>query len=219
MPLYIVSTPIGNLQDITLRALDILKTVDYILCEDTRHSIILLKAHGLCTPLKSYHLFNERARMDEILKDLGEEKSIALISDAGTPVLCDPGARIVQAAHDAGHNVQVIPGASALTAAAALAGIEAPFQFIGFLPRTQGRLQRTLEEMLAYKGNSIAYESPQRLLKTLKLLHLLAPEHKVIVARELTKHFEQLHRGTPAELLAYWKERSVKGECVVIIPQ
>jgi len=209
--LYLVATPIGNLADITFRAVDILKSSDYILCEDTRHSRILLDHYKIKTPLKSFHKFNEASREKQILDDLNNGLSISVISDAGMPMICDPGMRIVQACRREKISVTVIPGPSAFLTAFALAGWEAEsFQFVGFLPKNK----KHLLEMLSYPGVSIGYESPHRLCKTLSAL----PEDThVAVARELTKLHEDFLEGTAKELLTHYNKISPKGEIVLLI--
>jgi 16S rRNA (cytidine1402-2'-O)-methyltransferase len=216
--LYLVATPLGNLADITQRALEILRTCDYVLCEDTRRSQRLLSHYQIQKPLKSYHKFNERRRESEILSDLKAGSKIALISDAGTPGISDPGEPLVNLCHQEGIEVNVIPGPCALVAALTLSGFSTErFQFVGFLPRKQGALTRLLNELLAFEGTSVCYESPYRLLKSLALLAELAPERELAVARELTKLHEEIRRGTAAELVAHYKAKTPKGEIVLLI--
>jgi len=209
--LYLVATPIGNLADITYRAIDILKTSDYILCEDTRHSRVLLDHYNVKTPLKSFHKFNEASRENQILDDLRNGLSISVISDAGMPMICDPGMRIVQACRREKIPITVIPGPSAFLTAFALAGWETEtFQFVGFLPKNQ----KQLLALLAYPGVSLGYESPNRLCKTLSVL----PEDThVAVARELTKLHEDFREGTAKQLLAHYNKTPPKGEIVLLI--
>jgi 16S rRNA (cytidine1402-2'-O)-methyltransferase len=164
--LYIVATPIGNLRDIGLRALDLLKTCDYILCEDTRRSRILLRHYAIDLPLVSYHQFNEAKKLESIVADLEAGRSLALISDAGTPAISDPGHRLIVACRSRALPMTVIPGACALIAALVLSGFATDrFQFVGFLPKKSGQRKRLLTEMLSYEGTSICYETAPRLLK------------------------------------------------------
>lgn len=216
--LYLIATPIGNLQDITIRALEILKTCDYVLCEDTRHSQKLLSHYDLHKHKKSYHLHNEKQRIAEVLDDLKNGKAIALITDAGTPGISDPGQILVRACRQEGLPVQSIAGACAAILALTASGLETDrFQFMGFLPKKSGELQKTLQEALVYSGTSIFYESPQRILTTLKKIDELAPERIVAIARELTKTHEEHLSGTAKELLARWDTEDPRGEIVLMI--
>jgi 16S rRNA (cytidine1402-2'-O)-methyltransferase len=216
--LYLVATPIGNLGDITFRAVEILKSCDYILCEDTRHSLRLLQHYSIQKPLTSYHMFNEASREQKVVEDIQAGKNVALITDAGTPGIADPGMRLVKRCREENLRVEAIPGPCAAILAITCSGMSTErFQFVGFLPRTSGRLQRELEEILQYPGTTICYETPHRLLKVLELLKKIAPDQKIGVARELTKKFEEYRVGTPEELLQLWKNKSVKGEIVLII--
>ncbi len=217
MGLFLVATPIGNLADISLRAIEILKSSDYILCEDTRHSGILLRHHGIEKSLKSYHKFNEAAREDEVIADLQAGKSIALISDAGTPGIADPGERLVRRCVLEGITVTPVPGACAAIAALTASGLPThPFQFVGFLPRRTSQLKATLQQMLHYLGTSVCYESPLRLKVMLEVVCDLDPHRQIVIARELTKKFEEFVRGTAQELLSQWI-KPPKGEIVVLI--
>lgn len=216
--LYLVATPIGNLSDITFRAIETLKNCHYILCEDTRHSSILLSHYEIRKPLKSYHKFNETKSLQFIIEDLISGQNIALISDAGTPGISDPGAKLIQSCIE--HNIPVfsIPGPCAAIAAIACSGLNTDrFQFIGFLPRKLTELKALFANLLSYPGTTICYESPERLIKTLDLLNTLAPDRKMVVARELTKKFEEICRGTPKELKAYWETHVLKGEIVLLL--
>jgi len=216
--LYLVATPIGNLGDITLRALEILKTSSYILCEDTRHSRPLLHHFAIQTPLKSYHKFNERARLEEVIADIKAGHNVALISDAGTPAISDPGSLLVAACVAENLSVQAIPGPCAAVAALTCSGLATDrFQFYGFLPRKAGELKEALLSILHYPGTTICYESPERLLDVLQLFHSLAPGNKLVIARELTKKFEEVIRGTPEELIQYYQEHPLKGEIVLLV--
>jgi len=217
--LYLVGTPIGNLEDITLRALRVLGTVDLVLAEDTRHSRILFKRHDLHTPMLSCHKFNERARVDLLVERvLGRNEAVALITDSGMPAISDPGARLVSACRAAGVPAVVIPGPSSLTAAAALSGlIEGPFLFEGFLPRKSGQRRRRLEELRNAGMPVMLFESPYRLLRLVEEIGDVMGEIPLYLGRELTKHFEESIAGTPAELLAQFSQRTVKGECVLVL--
>lgn len=216
--LYLVATPIGNLADITFRAVETLKSCDYILCEDTRHSLPLLNHYDIHKPLKSFHKFSEETTITKILHNLTEGKNIALISDAGTPGISDPGTILVQRCLEQGIAVTAIPGACAAVAAISCSGLDTDrFQFLGFLPRKAGELKTVLQEILSYPATTICYESPNRLLEVLKMLHEIAPTRSIAVARELTKKFEEVRRGTPEELLSHWKTHTLKGEIVLLI--
>jgi 16S rRNA (cytidine1402-2'-O)-methyltransferase len=216
--LYLVATPIGNLGDFSYRAVETLKLCDYILCEDTRHSRSLLSHYGIDKPLKSYHKFNEATREVNILEDLENGLSIGLITDAGTPGISDPGERLVQAAIDKGIVVTSIPGACAAITAISLSGIPSGrFQFIGFLPKQPGEINSLLQEISFYPGTTIAYESPHRLVKTLGKLNDMLPKRRIAVARELTKKFEEIQRGTAAELLQHYTMHPPKGEIVLLL--
>lgn len=218
--LYLVSTPIGNLSDITYRAVEILTACDLILCEDTRHSAHLLQHYNIKKPLRSFHMHNEQKACESLIEELREGKTICLISDAGTPLISDPGFPLVQACVDADIPVIPLPGACACIDALVGSGLPATrFQFVGFLPQKKTDLARTVTEMLAYPGTSICYESPHRLLETLELLAALAPARKACVARELTKKFETFQRGTAAELYSHYKENEPKGEIVLLIAE
>lgn len=216
--LYIVSTPIGNLSDITLRAIETLKSVDYILCEDTRHTIHLLKHYNIEKPLKSFHKFNETAKEKSVIEDLLNGSHIALVSDAGTPGISDPGERLIQECIEQNINIEVIPGPCALISALSLSGLTTtPFQFLGFLPKKKNALSLILSNALKYPGTSIFYESPFRLKEVLSLLHTLKEKAHIVVARELTKKFEEVVRGSPETLLHYFESNTLKGEIVLLI--
>lgn len=215
--LFLVATPIGNLKDITFRAIEVLQACDYILAEDTRHSLILLKHYGIEKRLVSFHEFNEKEREEQIVDDLRKGMNIALISDAGTPLVSDPGFMLVKRCIEDELDVTTIPGPCAIIGALTLSGFSMnPFQFVGFLHRTEGKLTTQLASILEYPGTTVAYESPHRVYKSMKILAKLAPERKVCVARELTKKFETILHGTAAELSAQIQD-SVKGEVVLCI--
>lgn len=216
--LYLVATPIGNLEDITLRALEILRSSDYILCEDTRHSLILLKRYDIQKPLKSYHKFNEASQLNSILEDLREGKKIALISDAGTPGISDPGADLVKICIDNEIPLTSIPGPCALIQALSCSGFPTSrFQFWGFPARKENELKHELQEILTYRGTTICYESPHRLLRLLQFIHEKESGRPVAVARELTKKFEEIRRGTPFSLIEHWQNHPLKGEVVLLV--
>jgi len=201
----------------SFRAIDVLKTCNYILCEDTRHSQYLLKHYQIQTPLMSFHQFNEKEREDKILSDLKQGLKIALISDAGTPGICDPGHRLIKRCREEQLALTIVPGACAAISALVLSGQETDrFQFVGFLPKKETELKEWLAEILYYSGTTIAYESPHRLLDTLKLLSSIASDRKISVVRELTKIHEECHSATAEELHARFKEHPVKGEIVLI---
>jgi 16S rRNA (cytidine1402-2'-O)-methyltransferase len=213
--LYLVATPIGNLADMTFRAIEVLKMVDLILCEDTRHSRHLLDHYSIQTPLKSFHMFSEARQEDAILQQLHEGKNIALISDAGTPAISDPGARLVERCTAEKVEVCSIPGACAAIAALTCSGLNTDrFEFRGFLPRKESELKAALQDILAYPGTTICYESPERILDSLAALSKLAPTRKIVVARELTKKFEQVISGNAQELINHLP---FKGEIVLLI--
>lgn len=216
--LAVVATPIGNLEDITLRALRTLRECDAVVAEDTRRTRALLTAHGISRPLLSLPAFDEQRRVPDLLSRLDAGQTLALCTDAGTPALSDPGARLVRAARAAGHEVLPIPGPSAVTAALSASGVPADaFCFLGFLPRTPGRLTRTLEEPLRGARTVVFFESALRLVKTLRLLAPLSGDRQVVVARELTKKHETFHSGTAEELVDEFQKSPPRGECTVLI--
>jgi 16S rRNA (cytidine1402-2'-O)-methyltransferase len=215
MPLSVCATPIGNLEDVTLRVLAELREADVVLCEDTRHTRGLLERHGIAgTRLLSYHEHNEAARTAELLPRLLDGERIALVSDAGMPGVSDPGARIVRAALDAGVPVTVLPGPSAVETALVASGFAGErFQFVGFLPRGAAALTAQWQEL---RGVTVAFESPQRLPATLRSLASADPARVVAVCRELTKRFEEVVRG-PASEVAERFSAAPKGEITLVI--
>lgn len=216
--LYLIATPIGNLQDISFRAIELLKSCDYILCEDTRHSEILFRHYAIQKQTKSYHKFNEAKTEAGLISDLKLGKTICLVSDAGTPGISDPGARLVAKCVQEGIEVSTVPGPCALIAALTCSGLDTSrFQFLGFLPKKESEFKNALIEMLQYNGTSICYESPNRLINILEQIHLMDPQRTVVAAKELTKKFEAFLRGSAASLLATLKETSLKGEFVLLI--
>ena len=216
--LYLVPTPIGNLQDITLRALDILKNVDLILAEDTRKSSILLKHFAISSPLQSFHKFNEHKTLSGIIRQLQQGKSIALVSDAGTPGISDPGFLLVRECIANEIEVETLPGPTAFIPALVNSGLPCDrFCFEGFLPQKKGR-NKKMEELKHESRTMVFYESPFRIGKTLELfLNYFGPERKAAVARELTKVHEEMVRGNLKELVEFYREKTVKGEIVIIV--
>ena len=217
--LYVVSTPIGNLGDFSFRAIDVLRGVALILAEDTRHSRTLLDRYEIRTPVASHHEHNEAKMTPRLVARLRGGEDLALISDAGTPLLSDPGARLVSAALDAGVVVTPIPGASALLSALVASGINSErFTFYGFLPRKGRDRASTLAELASLPHTAIVYEAPTRLAETLTELEALgAGERKIAVAREMTKQYEEVRRGTVSTLRAYYENTSPRGEVVIVI--
>ena len=216
--LYIVPTPIGNLDDITLRAIDVLKQADYILAEDTRTTSFLLKHLGIEKKLYSHHKFNEHATAASVAEAIGEGRTVALVSDAGTPGISDPGFLLVRTCVEAGIDVETLPGATALIPALVQSGFPCDrFCFEGFLPQKKGRSKR-LQERAEESRSIIFYESPYRVVKCLEQLsEVFGAERKVSVSRELTKKFEQTVRGSIAEVLVHFKEHEPKGEFVIVV--
>jgi 16S rRNA (cytidine1402-2'-O)-methyltransferase len=217
MPLAVCATPIGNLEDVTLRVLAELRDADVVLCEDTRHTRGLLQRHGIEARLLSYHEHNEAARTAELLPRLEAGERIALVTDAGLPAISDPGARIVRAALDAGVPVTVLPGPSAVETALVASGlVGARYQFLGFLPRGEKALAALWEELRGWPWPAVAFESPQRLPKTLRSLAVADPLRPTAVCRELTKRFEEVARGSASELAERFAEPP-KGEIALVI--
>ena len=216
--LYIVPTPIGNLEDITLRAIRTLKEADYILAEDTRTTAFLLKHLGIEKKLYSHHKFNEHATAVSVAEAIGEGRTVALVSDAGTPGISDPGFLLVRTCVEAGIEVETLPGATALIPALVQSGFPCDrFCFEGFLPQKKGRTKR-LEELKDESRSIIFYESPFRVVKCLEqLAEVFGEDRKVSVSRELTKKFEQTVRGTIAEVVAHFREHEPKGEFVIVV--
>jgi len=216
--LYLVATPIGNLEDITLRALRTLKECDVVAAEDTRRTGLLLKHFGISKPLLSYFQFNEARRTEEIIDRLGRGEKVALATDAGSPGISDPGERVVKAAIARGFRVEPVPGPSALVAALTASGLPTDeFHFVGFLPHKSGQRRGRIERLRGVEGTLVFYESPYRIEKLLNELNEVFPLREVVLARELTKKFEEFLRGKPGELLGLMKARSLKGEFVVMV--
>lgn len=216
--LYIVPTPIGNLADITLRALDVLKSVDVILAEDTRTSGYLLKHYAVERPLQSFHNFNEHKVLAGLIQRMHQGERFALVSDAGTPGISDPGFLIIRAALQAGLKVDCLPGATAFVPALVKSGLPCDrFVFEGFLPHKKGR-QTILKKLAEEERTMIFYESPYRLIKTLEQFkEYFGQERIVSVSRELTKLFEETVTGTVTEVLAHFSAKEVKGEIVIVV--
>ena len=216
--LYLVATPIGNLEDITLRALRTLRECHVVAAEDTRRTGLLLKHFDISKPLLSYFQFNEARRSEEILERLRRGEIVALVTDAGSPGISDPGERVVQAAIAAGLRVEPVPGPSALVAAATASGLPTEeIHFAGFLPHKSGQRRNKLAGLKHVPGTLVFYESPYRIEKLLGELAEVFPERQVVLARELTKKFEEFLRGKPAELIQQTRGRSLKGEFVVLV--
>ena len=216
--LYVVSTPIGNLGDITLRGLEVLKSVNVVAAEDTRHSGLLLKHFGIKKPFVSYHEHNEAARTAELVERLARGETVALITDAGTPALSDPGMRLIRECINRELPFTIIPGSSAILIALLGSGFSTDkFSFRGFLPLKSGQRERELRTASESEETTLFFESPYRILKTLQACSSIMPERQLCIARELTKKFEEFRRGTAAELLAHYETRQVKGEIVLIV--
>ena len=216
--LYVVSTPIGNLGDITLRALEVLKSVNVVAAEDTRHSGLLLKHFGIKKPFVSYHEHNEAARTAELVERLARGETVALITDAGTPALSDPGMRLIRECINRELPFTIIPGSSAILIALLGSGFSTDkFSFRGFLPLKSGQRERELRTASESEETTLFFESPYRILKTLQACSSIMPERQLCIARELTKKFEEFRRGTAAELLAHYETHQVKGEIVLIV--
>jgi len=216
--LYIVSTPIGNLDDITLRALKTLRHVDLIAAEDTRRTRKLLSFFDIHTPLVSYFEHNELKRLDKLLSRMKTGKEIALVSDAGTPGISDPGYRLIQQAIERGIPVSPIPGPSAVITALSISGLPTDsFYFVGFLPKKGGKRRKLLEKLGDLDGTSILYESPHRLMKTLEDLLEVCGDRQIVITRELTKAFEEAIRDNIREVINILEGRRIKGEVTIVL--
>ncbi|NBB21171.1 16S rRNA (cytidine(1402)-2'-O)-methyltransferase [Runella sp. CRIBMP] len=216
--LYLVPTPIGNLEDITLRAINMLKSVDVILAEDTRTSGHLLKHLGISKPLQSYHIHNEHQTVQRIIQRILKGENMALISDAGTPAVSDPGFLLVRECLKNGIDIECLPGPTAFVPALVNSGLPTDrFTFEGFLPHKKGR-QTRLTELKEEERTMIFYESPHRLLKSLQqFVEYFGADRQASVSRELTKLYEETIRGTLTEIIAYFAEKTIKGEIVIIV--
>jgi 16S rRNA (cytidine1402-2'-O)-methyltransferase len=217
--LYVVSTPIGNMGDFSFRAVDVLRSVDLVLAEDTRHTGQLLKRYDIAAKLFAYHEHNEAKATPTLVARMVAGESMALVTDAGTPILSDPGARLTAAAIEAGIVVMPIPGASALLAALVASGLSAErFTFFGFLPRTGADRRATIAELTGLEHTAVVYEAPGRLTETLSDLETAAGgDRRAAVAREMTKQFEEIRRGTLSELRAYYNDNPPRGEIVIVL--
>lgn len=217
MTLVVCATPIGNLDDITLRVIQALRDADVVLCEDTRHTRLLLARYGISARLLSYHEHNESQRTAELLPRLREGELVALVSDAGLPAISDPGARLIGAALEAGIAVSVLPGASAVETALVASGLVGErYQFVGYLPRGERALAGLWAELARWSHPVVAFESPRRLPSTLVSLASALPDRPAAVCRELTKRFEEVVRGTPDELARRFAEPP-KGEITLVL--
>ncbi len=215
--LYVISTPIGNLKDITLRALEVLQQVDLIAAEDTRHTGILLKHHQISKRMLSYHEHNEVRRAKELVEFMLSGGNVSLVSNAGTPAVSDPGYRVIRQAHEQGIPVVPIPGASAVLAALAMSGLPTDrFLFEGFLPKKKGRTAR-LKSLAAFDGTVVIYEAPQRVAKTLGDIRTHFGNRSAALCREITKRYESVIRGSIQELMDGVDQTPPKGECVLVI--
>lgn len=216
--LYIIPTPIGNLEDMTFRAVRMLKEVDLIAAEDTRHTQKLLNHFEISNETISYHDHNRRERIPHLLDKLAAGKQVALVSDAGTPAISDPGYELVKAAIAADHSVVVLPGASAAVSALVGSGLSTEeFLFVGFLPRKKREKEVMLERLKYHQATTIMYESPHRVVDTLQKIRDVYGERNVAIARELTKMYEQFIRGPASEVIEWIRENKLRGECVVVI--
>jgi 16S rRNA (cytidine1402-2'-O)-methyltransferase len=216
--LYLVGSPIGNLSDISLRALEVLKDVSLVAAEDTRRTLILLQGHSIRKPLISFHQHNEAKRTAELIERMRMGDKVALVSDAGMPSISDPGYRIVRACIEAGIRVEVIPGPSAVIAAIVGSGLPTDrFYYGGFLPVKSGQRQKELLAALAREVTSVYFESPHRIMRSLETLREADPGRSICVARELTKQHEEYRRGAVAEVLSYYESHPPKGEITLII--
>ena len=212
---YVVPTPIGNIQDITLRAIEVLKSVDFIACEDTRTTQKILNHYDIKTKPISYHKYNERERVDFFLSELKNGKKIALVSDAGTPMICDPGSVIIQELVKNGFSVTSLPGACAVTTFLSQIPREnEEFTFIGFVPRTEAKIKELVQKLVSQ--NLIFYDSPERILKTLEIIKDVRGDIKIALGRELSKLFEEINVGFISEVLSHYKD-GIKGEIVCMI--
>jgi len=213
--LVVCPTPIGNLEDVTLRVLAALRAADVVACEDTRHTRKLLDRYGVTAPLVSYHEHNERERASELVARMRRGDVVALVSDAGMPLVSDPGFVLVQACIAAGLSVEVLPGPSSALAALVASGLPSErWRFVGFLPRKKGELERTL---MGTPETLVAFEAPQRLVATLALLAAGDPRRPAAVCRELTKRHEEVRRGTAAQLAAHYEQEPPRGEVVLVV--
>lgn len=216
--LFIVGTPIGNMEDITLRALRVLREVDLVAAEDTRHTGLLLARHEIKKPFVSYHEFNEAKRTPELLKELQHGRSIALVSDAGMPTVSDPGQRLIRAVIDAGVKIEIIPGVSAVTTALVASGLGgSKFLFYGFLPHKSGQRRNALARLASLPYVLVFFESPYRVVKSLGEIQSVLGNRHVVIARELTKKFEEILHGDIETILKKLENRTIKGEITLVV--
>jgi 16S rRNA (cytidine1402-2'-O)-methyltransferase len=216
--LILIPTPVGNLEDMTFRAIRLLKECSFVLAEDTRTSSFLFKHYGIATPLQSFHKFNEHKMLENVVAKIASVDMVGLVSDAGTPGISDPGFLLVRKCIEEGIDVECLPGASALLPAVVVSGFPTDkFIFEGFLPHKKGR-QTTWLRLKEEERTVVLYESPHRLLKALEeICEFISPEREVAVCREISKKFEETKRGTAAEVLQYFKDKGVKGEIVLVM--
>lgn len=216
--LFLVGTPIGNLEDVTLRALRVLREADLVAAEDTRRARKLLSHYEIHTPLTSYHGHNEREKAEALAREVAAGKKVALVSDAGMPGVSDPGFRAVEECVKRGLDVEVVPGPSSLTAALAVCGLPLPrFRYEGFLPAPRTRRRSRLMDLLGGGEALVLYEAPHRILETLRDIAELAPQRQLVLARELTKLHEEVLRGTAGDILHAVGEETPRGECVLVV--
>jgi 16S rRNA (cytidine1402-2'-O)-methyltransferase len=217
-PFYLVSTPIGNLDDLSPRAVEILRSVDLVLAEDTRRTKIILSRHAISTRVRSFHDHNKEKVTPEILSQLDRGDRVALVSDAGTPAISDPGYYIVRALVERGIEFTAVPGPSAILTALVLSGLPTDrFTFYGYMPRKKGEREKAVLEAGGNRGTAIFFESPHRLLGTLEVFSRLLPERDLVIARELTKMHEEVRRGNASELREYFAGTGVRGELVILV--
>ncbi|MBI5273620.1 MAG: 16S rRNA (cytidine(1402)-2'-O)-methyltransferase [Chlamydiales bacterium] len=216
--LFIIATPIGNLKDFSFRAVETINTCDYLLCEDTRKTKVLMDHYGISKPLVSFHLFNEKKKIAPVIQDLQSGKNIALLSDAGTPLICDPGSFLVQAVKEADIPYFSIPGPSAVITALSLIGKPyKKWQFLGFFHDKANARKKQIEESIYYDGLSAFYVAPHDLLKILKEIHEIKADTSIMIFRELTKLFEEKKEGSVQEMLDYYTQHPPRGEIVLFI--
>lgn len=215
---YLVSTPIGNLDDLSSRAAEVLSSVDLVLAEDTRRARVLLGSRGISAPVRSFHDHNKERVTPDIIEMLRGGKRVALIADAGTPAVSDPGYYLVRRLVEEGIEFTAVPGPSAVITALVLSGLPTDrFTFYGYMPRKRGEQERVIEEAGSSRGTGIFFESPYRLVKTLEVFERILSGRELVVARELTKVHEEIVRGDPARLLEHFGKKGVKGECVLLV--
>ena len=216
--LFIVSTPIGNLEDISLRAIRLLKESDYVLAEDTRRTSKLFKHYEIKNKLISFNDFNKEKKTHLVIQDLESEKNICLVSDSGTPGISDPGFYLIRECVKNNITVSPVPGPTAVISALVCSGLPTDkFTFYGFLPKSRTKVNDILNKIKKRKETAVPYESPHRILKTLAIMSEVIPEKDIVIARELTKKFEEFIRGTPKEILSKIQNRKLKGEITVVI--